>query len=268
MSVPIENNPSNQRRSRIVVNLDNAPVSTPYAPPGQQQYGVARKRKRWPLVLGIIGGVLLCLLIGAIIYWQYYKTKPAYSLALAINAAQRNDSAAFDEVVDTEQVVASFTPQVIDEAVGRMGTSLTPAIRERIEAIVPALVPNVKDSVRDEVMGKVREAAKRAEGKPFFLLALAVPYLVDIKQEGDTAHITAKSGEREIDLTMQRNDRRWKIVAVKDDTLTKRIVDYIAKDLPAIGGGDLIDEAGKQIRKHLPNILPSAPGAGEKRRSR
>jgi hypothetical protein len=266
MSAPVQNNPQTRGRSRIVVNLDNAPAGTPYSPQGQQLYGM-RKRKRWPIVLSIIGGVLLCLVIVALIYWQYYKTKPAYSLALAINAAQRDDAAAFDEVFDTEQIVGSFTPQVIDEASARMGTGLTPAMRQRIEAIVPTLISNTKETVRSEVMKKVREAARRAEGKPFFILALFIPYVADIKQEGDNALVTAKVGERNIELTMQRNDKRWKIVAVKDDTLAKRIVDDLAKYLPPVGG-DLIDEAGKEIRKRLPDILPSAPGAVERKRHR
>lgn len=267
MSVPVQNDASNQRRSRIVVNLDRESEGIPHSPQGQQPYAVTRKRKKWPIVLTIIGGVLLILVVVAFIYWQNYKTKPAYSLALAINAAQRNDIAAFDEVFDTDRVVGNFTPQVIDEALGRFGTALTPGIRKSIEDTVTSLTPNFRDRVRDEAMKHVRDAAKRAEGKPFFLLALTIPYLVDIKQEGDTAQITAKSGDHNVELTMERNDKRWKVVGVKDASLAKRIVDDITKDLPAIGT-DLIDEAGKQIKKRLPDILPNVSGATGKGKRR
>src|SRR3954470_19669694 len=131
MSAPVQNNPPTQKRSRIVINLERA---LHLSPQGQQPYGAGAKRKKWPIVLGVIGVVLIATAVGGYFYWQYYKTKPAYSLALAIDAAQRNDSVAFDEVFDTDKVVESFAPQMIDEAKGSFGTALTPAMQQRVEA--------------------------------------------------------------------------------------------------------------------------------------
>ena len=259
MSAPVQNNPPTQRRSRIVINLERA---LHISPKGQQPYGTGAKRRKWPIVLGIIGIVLIGLVIGGYFYWQHYKTKPAYSLALAVNAAQRSDAAAFDEVFDTDKVVQSFAPQMIDEAKERFGTALTPAMEKRVETLIPALLPAVKESVRGEVMKHVREATTRAEGKPFFAIALLLPYYATINQQGDTATVSAKSGDRNIELTMQRStDKRWQVVAVKDQVLAKRLVDDIAKDLPAVGE-NAIDEARKQIEKRLPGVLPNGSGKG------
>src|SRR5437764_11789278 len=204
MSAPVQNNPPTQKRSRIVINLERARNAMHFHHHGQQPYG--GKRRKWPIVLGIIGIVLAGLVIGGYFYWQHYKTKPAYSLALAINAAQRNDAAAFDEVFDTDKTVESFAPQMIDEAKGRFGTALTPAMQQRVEALIPTLLPQVKESVRGEVMKHVREATTRAEGKPFFLVALFISYYADIKQQGDTATVSARAGDRNIELTMQRGN--------------------------------------------------------------
>ncbi len=270
MSVPpVQNNPQPpQKRSRIVVNLDRGNAGMPPPQPqgqqpfqGQQPYGGnVKKKRKWPFV---VGGILLLLVVGGFIFWQYYKTKPAYSLALLVDAAQRNDAAAFDQVVDTNNVIQSFAPQVIDEATGRLGTALTPAMRQRIETLVPTLIPNVTENLRTEVMKQVREKTTRAEGKPFFLIALFMPYIVDIKQEGDTAIVTDKAGERRLELTMQRTpEKRWKVVGVKDDALAKRIVDDIAKFLPAIGGGDLENQIRKEIDQRLPGILPGGRKRG------
>ena len=264
MSVPpVQNNPPPQKRSRIVVNLDRAgegmPPSPQGQPPGQQFFGgVRKKRKKWPLVLG---SVLLLLVVGGFIFWQIYKTRPSYSLALLVDAAQRNDTAAFDSVMDTGQVVQSFAPQVVNEATGRLGTALTPQMRQRIEALVPTLIPNVAENLRTEVMKHVREKTARAEGKPFFLIALLMPFIVDIKTEGDTATVAAKSGDQNFELLMQRTpEKRWKVVGVKDDALAKRVVDDIARYLPAIGGD--LDDIRNEIDKRLPGILPG----GRKRR--
>lgn len=258
MSVPpVQNNPPTQKRSRIVVNLDRAQEqmhpSPQYQQPGQQFSGGGRKRRKWPYVLG---GILLLLIIGGVIFWQVYKTRPSYSLALLVDAAQRNDAAAFDNVVDTNRVVQSFAPQVIDEATGRLGTALTPAMRQRIETLVPTLIPNVTENLRGEVMNQIREVTARAEGKPFFIIALSVPFIVDVKQEGDSAVVKAQRGERNLELTMQRTpEKRWKVVAFKDDKLAKRIVDDIARFLPAIGG-DLENDIRTEIDKRLPGIIP------------
>jgi hypothetical protein len=264
MSVPVQNNPPTQKRSRIVINLERARDAMHFSPQGQQFYGDGRRRKKWPIVLGILGVVLIGLLVGGYFYWQHYKTKPAYSLALALDAAQRDDAAVFDEVVDTERVAESFAPQMVDEATARLGTALTPAMRQRVQALIPTLLPKIKDSLRDEVMRHVKEASTRAQGKPFFLIALYLPYIVDIKQQNDTATITAKANDRNIELTMQRSsDTRWKIIAVKDPVLANRLVDDIAKYLPAIGT-DFGDEVRKQIDKRLPGILPGTGGNGRR----
>lgn len=262
MSFPVENNPQKQKRSRIVVNLGQQQPQQPppyqpgqpqpYYGPGQPPYGMMPRRKRWPKVLGITGGILLLLVLGAFIFWQYYKGKPAYSLALLVDAAQRNDAAAFDKVVDTGKVVESFVPQVIDEATARLGTALTPELRRRVEALVPTLLPNVLNNLRGEVMKQIKEVTARAEGKPFFMVALSIPYIVDIKQEGDSALVKGKTGGRDLELTMQRTpENRWRVVAVKDATLARRIVDDISKFLPAIG-----TDIEREIEKRLPGILP------------
>lgn len=258
MAAPIQNTPPNRPRSRIVIDLDRSgPWGHPASHP-QQPYA-NRKRKKWPIVLGIIGGLLVLLVIGGYFYWQNYKTKPAYALALAIDAAQRGDAKAFDEVVDSDKIATSFAPQMIDEAVGRFGTALTPAMRQKVERIIPTLLPKVRNTVRSEVMKHVKEDTTRAAGKPFFLVALYLPYLVEIKQEGDTATITANVKQRTLVLTMQRvEEKQWKIVGVKDPALARRLVDDVAKDLPAIG----VDLGGEVLRQieNLPNILPGGGG--------
>src|SRR3982750_957042 len=262
MSAPVQNNPPTQKRSRIIINLERALHISPLGQP----YGGGAKRKKWPLVLGIIGAVLIGLVIGGYFFLQNYKNKPTYSPALPFNAAQRNDAAAFDEVFDTDKTVESFAPQMIDEAKGRFGTALTPAMQQRVEALIPTLLPQVKDSVRNEVMKHVREATARAEGKPFFLVALFISYYADIKQQGEAATVSAKAGQRNVELTMQRGDNsRWKVVGVRDPALAKRLVDDVAKDLPAIGT-NAIDEARKQIEKRLPGVLPGSSGTNDKGR--
>jgi hypothetical protein len=232
------------KRNRIIINLERAREAA-HIPP------LPRRGSRGSriLAIGCLGLVVIVLglAVGAFLYWQNYKTKPAYSLALLVDAVQTNDEAAFNELVDTDKVVENFVPQVTEKAIGRYASALTAPIRRQVEALVPKLLPGVKAQVREEVTKKIKELSARAEGKPFFLIALGMPYIVDVKEEGDTAHVTANLNDRPVELTMTRNESRWKIVAVKDDAMATQIVDRIAKDLPAIGS-----ELEKQIRKNLP----------------
>jgi hypothetical protein len=255
MSLPVEKKQGPQR-SRIVVQFDRA----------REMAHIPKKGSRGArillIVLLVIAGLLLGLAIGFFFWWRSYKTGPAYSLALLVDAAQRGDNAGIDEIVDTNAVVASFAPQVTEQAAGRFGTALTPALRKQVEALVPRLLPRVESIVHEEVIKKVKEIGARAEGKPFFLIALSVPYILDITQEGDNARAVATQNERPVELTMQRNGERWKITGLKDEALAKRIVDNIARDLPAVGA-PLEKEIRRQIKKNLPGSVTDVLGMGD-----
>src|SRR4051812_38256078 len=116
--------------SRIVVNIDNAEkqgnvpaasnvASTPSA--------VKPKKKRsiFGTILKVLGVlIILVLLVGGIggyFYWQHLKTTPAYSMALIIDAARRDDKDALAKLVDTDKVVDAFIPQITDKAVELYG---------------------------------------------------------------------------------------------------------------------------------------------------
>jgi hypothetical protein len=245
------------KRNRIVINLEKARTIA----------HIPEKGSRAAKILGIVAVALIVLIIGGVIggylWWQNYKTSPAYTLALLVDASQRNDQAAFDEIVDTDKIVDSFIPQVTEKALGRFASALSGPLRKEIESRVPALMPQVKKQVHEEVAKRVGELAARAGNKPFFLIALGVPYIVDINEEGDTAKAGVKLDDRQVELTMQRNGERWKIVGVKDDTMARNIVDKIAKSLPAVGQ-DLEKDLRKQVDKNLPKDLqknlPNIPG--------
>jgi uncharacterized membrane protein len=211
------------------------------------------------IVLLVIAGLLVGLAIGGFIWWRNYKTGPAYSLALLVDAAQRGDTAGIDEIVDMDKAVESFAPQVTEQAAGRFGTAFTPALRKQVEALVPKLLPRVRERVHEQIIQRVKEIGAKAEGKPFFLIAVSIPYLLDITEDGDTAKAVGTQNERTVELTMQRNGERWKIVSVKDEQMAKRIVDDIAKDLPALGA-PLEKEVRKQIQKNLPGGVKDVLG--------
>ena len=100
---------------------------------------------------------------------------------------------------------------------------------------MPALLPSLKESVRGALTKRVREISERSEPTPFVVLAIGLPYYVDIIAESDSAKVKAPVRDQQIELTLKRNGDRWKVVAMKDDAVVQSIVDDIIKDFPAVG---------------------------------
>jgi hypothetical protein len=240
-------------KNRIVINLDQSSAGqarSSFSPPA---IGNQRKR-RWPKVLAVL--VAFCVFVvivavgGVYLWWRNYQTKPAYSVALLIDAAQRNDLPALQSRFDDEALTKNLLTTVRDKASGRYGLSLSDSLQRRIDESLPVLLPQMKDTIYSEVAKEIKGSSERVESKPFVLLALAIPSFVTITTEGDNARVLAPVGNRAIEVSMRRDGDRWKVIDFKDDMLVQRIVDGLMENLPAIGGLDLrIPLTGNQGRR-------------------
>ena len=219
-------------RQRIVINLD-----------GQREGAKpVRKRRRWLRVLAILALLGLIGVVGAgvggFFWWRHYQSTPAYAATLLVDAAQRNDVAAFEKLINDDEVAKNMVASVSQKAAARYGYALNSSVQQRIDGLMPTLLPQLKQTIHAEVVKELQDLAAKSEPRPFILLVVTVPRLMTVTTAGDTAKVKAPLPERTIEFTMQRDAERWKVTEVNDDVLVQRVVDNVMKELPAIGAVD------------------------------
>lgn len=225
------------KRNRIVINLDDPNQPRP------------RKRGRLGRLLLITGIVLLLIVaglgVGGYFWWRSFQSGPAYSLAVLVDAVQRNDAATFDKIIDADKISTDFVAQVREKTAGSLASSLSSS---QTDATTTSASAKLKDTIHEQLIKELRELTDVAKGKPLFIVALGIPYFADIKQENNTASATVNIKNEVIKLKMEFADNRWRIVAVQDEKLAKMVADAVMQNLPG-KGSQLPDEIRKQLDK-------------------
>lgn len=245
--------------SKFVVNLDESKseksVSQTASPEPKKRRGCLR-------ILGILGiFTLILLLIGAIggyFYWQSVKKTPQYSLALLVDAARRDDKETVAQIIDTEQVVNNFVPQISEKAVELYGRNLPPQIINRVALLVVPLMPAIKEKAKAELPQLIREKTENFDRVPYWVIALFADRGLDIKIDGDTATIKSKNPDKPAEFTMKRDGNLWKITAVKDEKLAQKVAEKVGQQIIVLAKKGSVEDAGKQLGvENLGNILKS-----------
>jgi len=238
--------------NRIVIDLNQPP------PPGGFRRSRGARSGRAGRILAIIGVVLLLLLIGVgvgvFFWWQHFKSQPAYTLALLVDASQRDDRPELDAILDLDKISQTFVSDVRSRVTGT--SILNSLMPSQLDQIVANIAPQLKETLREVLPTEIRRVTEPAKGKPVFLIALGVPYFATIKQDGPNATVDLKFKDEQIQLTMQKADDRWRVISIRDDRLTTIIADAAKKGLSQ-RGGQLQDEITRRLREMQPGQTPS-----------
>ena len=231
------------RRNRIVIDLPKAAA-----------FAARTRRGNGALRILLVIAVVLILIIGGVLtggyfWWRSYQRSPAYSLALLVDAAQRNDVPTIDTILDNDKVAEDFVSQVRQKTAGSYSAAINSLFSNQADSIAAKLSPKLKETVHQQIILEVQRITAPAAGKPFFLVALFIPRFVDIKQENDHAVVNVKA--EQIQLTMNAAEARWRVVAIRDDKLSQLVADGIKKNL-STSGTQLQDEIRKQLEKIQP----------------
>lgn len=229
------------KRNRIVINLDEKQSGRGARRPSGG--GAGRPLLIIAIILLIVLGGLAA---GGYFWWRHYQSSPAYSLAILVDAAQRNDGAAVDGILDTGKISDDFVAQVRQKLPSSpVDSSLWPA---QVDSLKSTASAKLKETIHEQLMKELQQLTDVAAGKPFIIVALAVPRFVDINEQDKVAHATANIKDQQIQLTMESDGQRWRIVAVKDDKLAKMVADSLIHSVPA-NGSQLNDAIRQQLDK-------------------
>jgi hypothetical protein len=206
-------------------------------------------------LLLVLGGLVIVALVACFAGWQYYKTTPSYALALVIDAAQQNDRAAFDRVVNLDRVIDNFIAQNAPDSATGVTTMVT-SVRMQLQSLAPETSAALKESVKEEIRNRIRELAGPASARPFLVTALAMPFVTEIDKTGDSAKVRMNRAA-EVELTMERPaGSNWQVTSLQDPALARRVVSGIVKQLRQSPAE--IEQMRKQLRA-LPESLPRLP---------
>ncbi len=267
--------------SKIVVNLQPEPekaVAAGQSRSSSQTFAPSaiavkpkKKRRLFLKILLVLGGLLVAAaIVGAVAgywWWTNLQKSPAYSLALLVDAARKDNKPNVEKYLDTDAVVDDFVPQVTEKATERYGRGFPPQVvakaTQQLQPLLQQVLPQIKETAKREIPQIIKEKAKSAPDVSPWVLAVGLGRVINVVQTGDTATVKADLQSRPVEIKMQRTGDRWKIVGAKDDQLADKIADQVAQKVQAIviqrqtGGKpisnkDLIDDITRQIQQLIP----------------
>jgi hypothetical protein len=241
------------KRNRIVIDLNQPP------PPGGFRRRAGGKRSgRAGRILALIGVILVVLLVaivaGGFFWWQHYKSGPSYALAVLVDASQRSDTQQIDRTLDIDKIAEGFVAEVRAKLTGSaLLNSLLPAQADQVAANI---APKLKETLREVLPSEIQRVCAPAKGKPFFLIAVSVPYFASVEQNGANAKVDLKFKDEQIQLTMLQAGDGWRVTSIKDDRLTTIIADA-AKNGASQRGQQFQDEIKRRLNDLQKKPSPS-----------
>ena len=231
------------KRNRIVIDL-NQP-----APPRMARRARSGESRGAGRVLAIIGIILVIVIIGTAaggyFWWQHFKGQPAYTLALLVDAAQRNDNQEVDRILDYDKISETFVSDVRSRVSGS-SSILNGMTAGQLDQTIASVTPRLKETLREVLPGEIQRVSEPVKGKPFIFIAIAAPYFANVREESGKATVDLKFKDEQIQLTMQQANDTWRIVSIKDDRLTNIIVETAKKGL---------SQRGSQLQDQIINRL-------------
>ncbi len=102
---------------------------------------------------------------------------------------------------------------------------------------LPQVLPATRDTIAAELQ-RILAASAQGVRVPVSILALLIPRVATIEENGDAATATISNGNRTTQLTLARDPalEQWRIVGVTDEQLAAYLAGQIGNAAPANNG--------------------------------
>jgi hypothetical protein len=201
--------------------------------------------------------LVMAILIGAILYWQYTQT-PKYSLLQAKKAVEQHDLASFEKYVDVEGITSSLIDQILELSTeGKEQQGEWEQLGEAIgKGLIMLLKPQLTKTLKQQIAkyvetGKFEEEKKSRESEePEISLSdlwnksggekNVFKGIAYVKKEGKIAYVGLEFFQEKYDtslilnLKMRDKDGYWQVAEISnfsefmrklDDLETRRIAE-------------------------------------------
>lgn len=220
-----------------------------------QERDDSHDRKRWKKIAQRIAIAMLLLVflvgIGGFVYWQYLKTTPQYAIASLIDASRRGDKQEIDRIIDTDRVVDDFVPQIVEKAIELFGRGISKSVIDRISQIATPFMPAVKKRVKQNLPRMLRARTQKFENIPFPAIVVGANRYLEISYEGnDTALVKSLIKDKPLDLKMEYDGSRWRVVAVEDEKIATQLAQRYGQQIITLAqsrGEDGINKLGERL---------------------
>lgn len=193
------------------------------------------------------------------LYWRSLKETPQYSLALLIDAARRDDRSSVNNLVDIDQVVDDFVPQIMSSAVEMYGRGLPPKTIANLSVVAEPIMPALKERARAELPRVIRDRTEKFDYVPFAAIVMGADRYLDINIKGDTADVRSKIENRPLELTMKRMGDHWVVVGIREQELSDNIARTVGQQVIAVASGGSVGDASKKLGvRNLQDVLRQA----------
>ncbi|MFV0387679.1 MAG: hypothetical protein ACK5NT_02900 [Pyrinomonadaceae bacterium] len=188
-------------------------------------------------------------------FWLYLRTTPQYSIAILVDATNRDNRETINEIVDSDKIVDDFVPKIVDSAIGLYGKGLSPELIDRFAEGAKPFMPMVKARVKANLPLELRKRTKKFQNMPFPALALGAYRYFEVTYENDFAIVKSKLPDKKFELKMKKDGGVWKIVGLNDKELAQNLAKRYGEQIIQIARGrgtDAINTLGERLG--IPNL--------------
>ncbi|MER3429761.1 MAG: hypothetical protein C4325_11300 [Blastocatellia bacterium] len=214
------------------------------------------RRSRWRFFLAIIVITLAVSAAAITVIWQYKRQSPEYTLAMIANAANSQDDATLERLIDFQAVASDFVPQITDQAIELYGRGADSKMLLQAQLLAKSILPLLSEKVRPVLKERITEEARPLAGVPTPVLVFAAERYLEIETTDRNAAVRLPS-DRGGRIILERRGNEWIVTGYQNPVLAREIARLLGDEVIRIADiGSTADSKDPMIKSAIDRLLP------------